>query len=45
MIREAQASNIRWHQRNDRSQLYTHDTLQALRSEEGALIWLREANK
>ena len=35
---EGQAANIRWHQRKDGTQLYTHGTLQALRTEEGALI-------
>src|SRR4051812_5833977 len=35
---EGQAANIRWHQRKDGTRLYTHGTLQALRTEEGALI-------
>jgi PAS domain S-box-containing protein len=35
---EGQAANIRWHQRKDGTKLYTHGTLQALRTEEGALI-------
>jgi PAS domain S-box-containing protein len=35
---EGQAANIRWHQRKDGSRLYTHGTLQALRTEEGELI-------
>jgi PAS domain S-box-containing protein len=32
------AANIRWHQRKDGSRLYTHGTLQALRSEGGELL-------
>ena len=35
---EGQAANIRCHQRKDGSRLYTHGTMQALRTEEGALI-------
>jgi PAS domain S-box-containing protein len=35
---EGQAANIRWHQRKDGTRLYTHGTLQALRTDEGALI-------
>lgn len=35
---EGQASNIRWHQRKDGTRLFTHGILQALRTEEGALI-------
>jgi len=35
---EGQAANIRWHQRKDGTRLYTHGTLQALRTEEGVLI-------
>src|SRR3954471_13943824 len=35
---EGQAANIRWHQRKDGTAIYTHGTLQALRTEDGALI-------
>lgn len=35
---EGEASNIRWHQRRDGTRLFTHGTLQALRTDEGALI-------
>jgi PAS domain S-box-containing protein len=35
---EGQAANIRWHQRRNGTRLYTHGTLQALRTDEGALI-------
>ena len=35
---EGQAANIRWHQRKDGSRLYTHGTMQALRTESGELI-------
>jgi len=35
---EGQAGNIRWHQRKDGTRIYTHGTLQALRTEDGELI-------
>lgn len=35
---EGHAANIRWHQRKDGSRLYTHGTLQALRTERGELL-------
>jgi len=35
---EGRAANIRWHQRKDGTRLYTHGTLQALRTEKGELI-------